>query len=138
MAVFSALSLQRLATCDARLQRLFNDVIQSRDCSILVGHRDAYAQAVAVATGKSKTPWPTSKHNSDPSLAVDVAPYPIDWSDIQAFKDFADFVLERAAVLGVPIRWGGDFTTIRDYDHFEIFELAPGDGITGTDHGTSA
>ena len=135
MPTFSDLSLQRLSTCDARLQKLFNDVIQARDCSILVGHRDEAAQVIACSTGKSNTPWPTSKHNSAPSMAVDVAPYPIDWSDIEAFKDFADFVKERAEALGISIRWGGDFTTIRDYDHFELIDgaLAPGDGIGGTD-----
>lgn len=120
MPTFSQTSLDRLATCHPDLQRLFNDVIQYRDCSILVGHRCEADQDVACATGKSHTPWPTSKHNSEPSMAVDAAPYPLVWEDIQRFKDFADFVMGRAAELGIKIRWGGTFKTLCDLDHFEI------------------
>ncbi len=120
MKTFSTVSQQRLGTCDPRLQRLFQDVLQGRNCSILVGHRCQADQDTACAAGKSHTPWPTSKHNSVPSRAVDVAPWPIDWQDIAGFTEFAEFVKQRAQMLGIAIRWGGDFTSIKDYDHFEL------------------
>lgn len=120
MPSFSPTSAARLATCDLLLQELFNDVVQQYDCAILVGHRGQADQDIACHDGKSKTPWPTSCHNSEPSRAVDAAPTPIDWSDIGRFKDFAAFVKIRAAALGIAIRWGGDFKTLHDYDHFEL------------------
>jgi len=120
--MFSEKSKERLQSCHSDLQKLFFDVIQMADCAILCGHRDEADQAAACAKGNSNTPWPTSKHNSCPSLAVDVAPYPIDWNDIQRFKDFATLVKERASALGIAIRWGGDFRTLADYDHFELVE----------------
>lgn len=122
MNKFSTISQSRLATCHPDLQLLFNDVIQFRDCAILIGHRCEADQALACAAGKSQTPWPASKHNSEPSQAVDVAPSPVDWSNIDGFKSFAAFVKLRAAVLGISIRWGGDFKTLKDYDHFELEE----------------
>lgn len=122
MPAFSDISKERLSTCHPDLQLLFNDVIQGWDCSILVGHRCEEDQNKACAEGKSHTPWPTSKHNSQPSMAVDVAPYPIDWSNIDRFRDFANYVQSRADALGIKIRWGGTFSRLSDLDHFELIE----------------
>lgn len=120
MPKFSQTSQSRLAGCDPRLQELFQDVIQHQDCAILVGHRCEEDQNAACINGKSELVWPNSKHNTQPSLAVDAAPYPIDWDNIESFKLFGMFVKLRAKVLGIPIRWGGDFRSFKDYDHFEL------------------
>ncbi len=117
---FSPNSASRLHTCHLDLQRLFQDVIQFQDCSILVGHRCEADQNEACSSGKSRTPWPTSNHNCQPSRAVDVAPSPVDWADIERFKLFGAFVKMRAQALGINIRWGGDFKSLKDYDHFEL------------------
>lgn len=126
MPAYSQSSNERLETCHPDLQLLFRDVIQTRDCSILVGHRCEMDQDIACASGKSDAPWPTSKHNSQPSRAVDAAPYPVDWEDIAGFKAFAAFVKLRAQVLGIAIKWGGDFRTLKDYDHFELEDESDG------------
>jgi len=120
MPAFSKTSLDRLATCHPKLRELFNDVVQTRDCTILVGFRDKTDQDIACHDGKSCAPWPTSPHNKTPSEGVDVAPYPIDWRNIDRFKEFAAFVKERAKALHIDINWGGDFTHLHDYDHFEL------------------
>ena len=39
MAKFGRTSKNRLATCDERLQKVFNEVIKYVDCSALEGHR---------------------------------------------------------------------------------------------------
>jgi peptidoglycan L-alanyl-D-glutamate endopeptidase CwlK len=131
---FSKLSEQRLATCDERLQRIFNEVIKEYDCSILCGHRGEDEQNEAFSTGKSTKQWPDSKHNAEPSLAVDAAPYfmgiKIDWNDMTAFGRFAGYVERVAHEQGVRIRWGGDWNSNRrtadetfiDAPHFEIME----------------
>lgn len=130
MPKFSQRSKARLATCDRRLQSLFNEVIQHVDCSILEGHRDEETQDEYYADGKSKLMWPQSRHNRTPSLAVDVAPWPIDWSNADRFIYFAGIVMGIAEGMALPIRWGGDWN--RNYDpsdesfldlvHFEIDE----------------
>jgi len=109
MPAFSNISKQRLAECDPRLQQLFNEIIKTYDCTILVGHRGQAEQDQAVHDGKSQTPWPTSKHNSQPSMAVDACPYPVDWNNIDNFIFFAGYVLATADRLGIKIRWGGNW-----------------------------
>lgn len=134
MATFGTASLAQLATCEDRLQRVMHAAIEHMDFTVLEGHRGQAAQDAAVAAGNSKTPWPTSKHNATPSRAVDVAPYPVDWSDREAarqrFALLAGFVLACAATLGIRLRWGGDWNgnqdtrdeSFRDLPHFELVD----------------
>lgn len=109
MPTFSKLSAERLATCDERLQKLLREAIKHVDFTVLCGHRGEDEQEDAFRTGKSKVHWPDSKHNSRPSMAVDVAPYPIDWNDHKTFARLAGYIERIAQEQGVSIRWGGDF-----------------------------
>lgn len=129
MASFSALSSARLATADSRLQRLFNEVVKHFDCTILCGHRSQADQDKAFHDGASKVAWPNSKHNTSPSVAVDAAPYPIDWNDRARFHYFAGFVKGLASSMGLKVRWGGDWDSdtevkdekgLSDLPHFEL------------------
>lgn len=113
MGEFSTTSSAKLATCDSRLQDVFNEVVKHFDCTILQGHRGEADQNECVARGQSKTYWPNSKHNSTPSMAADVMPYPIDWNDRERIAHFAGFVLGIAESKGIKLRWGGDW----DRDH---------------------
>lgn len=128
MPKFGTASAARLATCDQRLQDLFNKVIESFDCTIIEGHRGEAAQHLAFVTGKSKLDWPNGNHNSKPSKAVDVAPYPVDWTDSKRFYYFAGYVKGVATSMGLKVRWGGDWdndtevkdNTFNDLVHFEV------------------
>ena len=101
MPRFGKKSKERLATCDERLQKVFNEVINYVDCSVLEGHRDERKQNQYFSEGKSKVQYPFGRHNTKPSRAVDVAPYPIDWNDWNQnfevddnkFDDFPHFEL---------------------------------------------
>ena len=128
MPSYSKRSKERLETCDARLQRLFNEVIKEWDCTILCGHRGKEEQDEAFRQHRSKVQWPNGKHNSLPSRAVDVMPCPIDWHDIARLEQFANFVIRKADELGIRVRWGGDWNqngTSRDERFFDgpHFEL---------------
>ena len=92
MPRFGKTSKKRLATCDDGLQNLFYEVVRHFDCSVIIGHRGERDQNKAFDEGKSKVRYPKGKHNSNPSTAVDVAPYPIDWEDRERFIYFAGFV----------------------------------------------
>jgi peptidoglycan L-alanyl-D-glutamate endopeptidase CwlK len=123
MPSFSKTSQTRLDTCAEPLRRLFQEVVQSWDCTILEGERTPEQQAINVRKGVSKTLL--SKHipaAGAQSRAVDVAPFPLAWPDRQApnyakalarFYFFGGYVLGVAARLGIPVVWGGDW----DGDH---------------------
>lgn len=126
MPRYSARSRGHLETCHKDLRRLFDRVIEIWDCTILEGHRSTERQAQLVREGKSKVT--ISKHNYRPSLAVDVAPYPIDWENTERFVEFGLFVLKLAKEMEIAIRWGGDWDgdgdltdqSFNDLVHFEI------------------
>lgn len=129
MPQFGKTSLEKLSTCHADLQKLFNEVIKHYDCTILEGHRSDADQLKAFNAGKSKIKS-GGKHNHSPSLAIDVAPSPLDWNDKNKFYHFSGFVLGIAKSLGIAIRWGGDWNennnlkdqTFFDLPHFELTE----------------
>ena len=130
MPRFSSYSLERLSTCDIRLQDLFLRVVENFDCKVTCGHRTEEAQNKAYSEGRSKVEWPNSKHNGTPSQAVDIAPYPINYSDTRRFCYFAGFVLGTAQAMGIKIRWGGDWdqdTEVLDnkFNDLMHFELVP-------------
>tara|TARA_R110002167_G_C12231240_1_gene609851 strand:- start:29 stop:424 length:396 start_codon:yes stop_codon:yes gene_type:complete len=128
MPRFGKSSKKRLLTCDKRLQEIFNEVIKYIDCSVLEGYRGEKRQNKLQEEGKSKVRYPKGRHNASPSLAVDVAPYPIDWNDRERFHLFAGYVLGVARGLGYTLRWGGDWNMnfkvndnkFDDFPHFEI------------------
>jgi|TARA_B100001964_G_C13714185_1_gene371644 peptidoglycan L-alanyl-D-glutamate endopeptidase CwlK len=130
MPRFGSRSINRIKTCDQRLQELFYEVVKHFDCTIIEGHRGEERQNKAYNDGKSKVKYPNGKHNQFPSVAVDVAPYPIDWSDRDRFHYFGGFVLGVAKQKGLNIRWGGDWNQdtqtkdnkFDDLVHFEIKE----------------
>jgi len=59
---------------------------------------------------------------------MDLAPWPIDWRDVERFKKLAQCVLAAADKLGVRVRWGGDWDMdgdsaderFLDLPHFEL------------------
>lgn len=122
MPSYSQKSKNKLATADDKLQHLFNEVIKHIDCTILEGHRSEKRQNQLLVEGRTKARFPHSNHNCNPSKAVDVVPYPIDWNDKKRFDLFASFVKGVAAGIGIKIRWGGDFKNFYDAPHFELME----------------
>ena len=130
MPRFGSRSKSRLSTCDDRLQDLFKQVVKGFDCTVIEGHRGKEKQNAAYAKGNSKLKYPKGKLNKMPSIAVDVAPYPVDWSDRDRFHYFGGYVLGIAKQMGLNIRWGGDWdmdtqtkdNRFDDLVHFEIKE----------------
>lgn len=116
---FSQKSLDKLYTCDHRLVAICLELIKEIDFTVICGTRSKEDQDKAVAGGFSRTIYPTSKHNKNPSEAVDLAPYPIDWNDIDRFKDLAVRFKRIAEEKGIAISAGADWK-MRDYPHFEL------------------
>ena len=124
---FSKTSLERLGTCHVELQRLMHAVMneQAMDFSILCGFRDMHDQNEAVKRGASKLCWPHGRHNHMPSLAVDIAAYPIDnfsQDNTHRTKVLAALVQQKAKQLEIPVFWGGHWTHLDDIYHFQLPE----------------
>ena len=127
---FNGSSRRKLETCNVEIQMVFNEVIRHFDCTIVWGHRGKAEQNEAFSSGNSKLEWPDSKHNKKPSDGIDAVPCPIDWEDVERFRYFAGYVMGMAALLGVHLRWGGDWdqdTDLKDQNfndlaHFELVE----------------
>ena len=128
MPYFSKRSKSRLSTCDERLQEVFTEVIKHVDCSVLEGHRSKERQNKLYDEGRTKVKYPNGRHNSSPSKAVDVTPYPVDWEDRERQTLFAGFVIGIARGMGIRLRWGGDWdmdfqvmdNRFDDFPHFEV------------------
>jgi len=130
MPALSFSSRDKLNTCHPKLVQLMEEVASKFDITILCGERDEVAQSEAVLKGTSKVHYPNSKHNKKPSMAVDVAPYPIDWTDLRRFYYLGGYVKRTAEDMGIKIRWGGDWNgnyaikdqNFNDLPHFELME----------------
>jgi len=122
MPRFSRSSEARLSTCHPDLQRVLREAIKVYDFTVLCGHRNEAEQNEAYECGASKLPWPKSRHNTNPSMAVDVAPYPIDWCDREEFHYLAGLLEGVASQLGVRLQWGGRWLSLVDLPHLEIKE----------------
>lgn len=135
MYKFSKRSLDNLATAEEKLQVLFNAVIEEIDCTVICGHRTPEQQFELFKQGREKKDgwWvkvgktvtnldgniKKSKHNYFPSKAVDVVPFPLDWNDIESFKNLAVIVKKKAKELNIDVEWGGDWQ-MKDYPHWQV------------------
>ncbi len=118
MYKFGAVSKKHKATLHPDLEFLVGEMIKHRDFSITEGHRGEETQNHYFDTGRSKVQWPDSKHNTFPSEAMDIIPYPFkqkDWEDRELWVAWSNWVVGFAAGLGLTLRSGYDWD--RDFDH---------------------
>jgi len=126
-----------LMTCTSRIIKVMRVVIIHIDYKVIFGHRGVDIQQVLFAEGKSTIDGVTkkSKHNFQPSQAIDIAPYPVLWPDEQGisreealhrarrFDVLAGFVMGTAASLGYNFRWGGDWDHDWTYNDQKFHDL---------------
>ena len=142
---YSNSSRTKIETCSENIKRVCYEVIKWVDATPIYGHRTPDEQfelfkqgrelqngiwvvtnplaKVTNCDGKNKL----SKHNYNPSKAIDLSFYPIDWRDKEKFYWFGGIVLAIAGQLGVELVWGGDWDgdtdlhdqTLMDLVHFE-------------------
>ena len=113
---------------------MVDELLKYMDVSLISGHRDEREQSLYYygTPQRSKVRWPDSKHNTYPSLAVDMQPYPYptNENDLRAALGYmAGLCYMIAKRNGFSIRWGGDWNrngdvTDNGFDdlyHLEIF-----------------
>lgn len=120
---FSNESLRKLYKCHPLLVELMLYAIRTSedDITIICGFRSNEEQQEAYANGKSQLKAGESKHNRKPSKAIDIAPYPIEWDNIESFDKLGNHIKECAFALEIDIEWGADWKLFKgDYGHFEL------------------
>lgn len=143
MPRYSYRSSRNLNECDDALKKIFNAVIEEYDNSIIEGYRSAEEQTKLFDRGYTKLRAGESKHNHQPSRAVDAVPWPIEWPSrnprtpeewrdyvkcVARFYHFAGYVMSVADRFSIGLRWGGDRDGDRQFDdqnfddlpHFEL------------------
>jgi peptidoglycan L-alanyl-D-glutamate endopeptidase CwlK len=130
MFVLGKLSRAQLVGVHPALVKVVERAIQITPIDFFVndGVRTVTEQRRNVAKGVSKTM--RSRHipqsnRCGMSCAVDLVP----WNDVakrwefndwKVYNKFAPYVKAAAKEVGVPITWGGDWTSIKDGPHFEL------------------
>lgn len=141
MAKFGRRSKEKLANLNPKMVRVLRLAIRLFDFTILETNRTEEQHEVNVKNGKTKVKYKDSKHSEKPSDAVDTCPWPIVWPEnvgglkpkIKATARFyfmAGAILMAGMLLGIPVRWGGDWDgdtdfndqTFDDLVHFELKE----------------
>ena len=123
-------SKQKLMSCHKPLIDVFSEVLYYKDISILEGYRDKEEQEKAKENGTSNASFGQSAHNYNPSLAIDVVPYPIPkkivngkevWDDDSPeWDELHDIVSNICLQFGVKLKWGGEFKKLIDKPHYEV------------------
>ena len=140
--VFGEKSKEELNTVDRRLREVMVHVLTIMDITVLEGRRSWARQqelldrkpkpATTLEPGESKHNPPDEDDLDWLSLAVDVAPYPVDWEDPKRFIYMAGIIISIGAALGYKIRWGGNWDmdsepiTDQDFQDLVHFELLGG------------
>jgi peptidoglycan L-alanyl-D-glutamate endopeptidase CwlK len=141
--ILSKLSLSRLVGLNANLEAVVKRAIEitEQDFMVVEGVRSKEQCFINYGKGRTvdqckakgvpaqyaqpklaKVTWLnnplSSKHVT--GKAVDLVPYPVDWNDLSKFKKIAVAMKQAAKELNVSMDWGGDWTSSKDYPHFEI------------------
>lgn len=120
---WSEKSKKKLDTCHPDLIMIANEVLKIHDCSVFEGYRDEETQNRYYEKGTSRVKYPMGKHNKNPSMAIDLAPYkkgadPYDMENVLYFAGVVMAVsanLYRQGLITHKLRWGGTWSTKADY-----------------------
>lgn len=129
MAKFSVDSAERLSHAHPLLQKLMNEAIKQFDFVILQSQRGRADQELAFKLKYTKVHFGNSAHNWKPAIALDIAPFPVDWKNHKPFHILQlEIIKPLAKKLGIPIRQGIDWDmdgqttdeTFIDLPHVEL------------------
>lgn len=131
---FSSASWGRLQTCHPDLQLLMKTALGDPDCpcdfTVTEGHRTEERQNQLYAEGRSQLQWPNSRHNKQPSMAVDVSPWiggTLSW-DLDDYEPLGAHIrstwnrleLEGRLSGQYNLTWGREWKTLVDAPHWQL------------------
>lgn len=138
MYKFSDKSKEKLLTCHKDIQVIMNEVIKVYDFTVLEGHRTKEKQQEYYAKGLSKLDGVNkkSKHQSSPSMAIDIMPYAKNFNPFtnrkvgeKSFYFLAGLIysvserLYKEDKINHKIRWGGNWDGDKYFDDQSFFDL---------------
>jgi peptidoglycan LD-endopeptidase CwlK len=123
MARFGQESRARLKLAHPLLQKLMKEAIKEFDFTILQSMRGRADQEMAFKLGHTKVHFGNSAHNWYPSIALDVAPWPVNWKNLKPFYNLSKVILPIAREMKIPIRWGGDWDSDGDSTDQKFMDL---------------
>lgn len=151
MPIFGSDSNRKLEGVHPDLVLICREAIKHYDFKVLCGVRDLFAQNDVFNRGMSKVKFPDSKHNiitneearqfgltpRPLALAVDLAPWPIDWAQdkVSRFFYLAGVIQTVASVLTMHIRWGHDFNQNQNFYDQNFIDAPHFELVRGRDHG---
>lgn len=116
---FGIRSTKELKTIHPNLQIVLLETISFIDFSIIQGHRNKKLQNIYYNKGRSQLKWPEGQHNKMPSHAVDIAPYPIDWSNnpkvLARFYMLMGMIYAVSVKKKIKLRYGCDWNSNFDF-----------------------
>lgn len=125
MMKWSETSIKRMTGVHPELISVANRALSYQVIDMIVlpdgGVRTVKRQQELVAKGASKTL--KSKHliqKDGYGHALDLAPFPIDWDDIERFRLVSVQMFKAAKELNVGIEWGGAWKSFPDFPHYQI------------------
>ena len=129
MARFGRQSMDRLEGVHPLLVDWAFRVVKVMDCKVVRGLGTLEEQRHFVETGASLTMDSYHLPQDDGmSHALDLAPYPIDWQDLNRFWLLGGVGMALAHEMDIPIIWGRDWDgdriytdqTFNDFPHWQI------------------
>jgi peptidoglycan LD-endopeptidase CwlK len=104
------------------LKAIIDQVSKYFDIALIGGYRGPESQE---KFGRKK--FPNSKHNTCPSEAVDLLPYPINRENLLQIAYLAGHIKMTAHLMGLKILWGSEkymlSGRIKNYSYVHHFEL---------------
>ncbi len=95
--------MKNLLTCHPQLQLVALEVVKNFDCTVLEGHRGEALQNQYYEDRPQKTwvKWPNSAHNTTPSDAMHLIPYPFPgWKKLKYFYVFGGYAALFVCAIG--------------------------------------
>jgi len=148
MAIFGQKSMSKLMTCEQSLQTVMNEAIKIVDFSVIFGNREQDEQFELFQKGRKKVNgvWQIenkneivtfkdgyekkSKHNFEPSRAVDIIPYPFPGWGTKEFNEQMHYIagvvmaisfeFYKSGKIQKQLTWGGFWKNLVDLPHIEI------------------
>jgi len=111
----SARSLNNLKGVNLLLVAVVTRAIEitTQDFIVIEGLRTQARQDELWAQGRTKpgpiVTWTNDASSHGSGRAVDLCPYPVDWTDLKKFDAIAEAMFTEANELGVTLRWGADW-----------------------------
>jgi len=112
-------SLALVADIHPDLKHIVTELSKEMDIVVKTGHRDHAAQVNAFNLGTSRHVWPNSRHNTLPSMAVDIVPKDAANDDVYKFREMLRRIERIADLADIKIQLGRDFQ-FREYCHIQL------------------